>query len=382
MSTEHENRPLSSTQVGAIEHVAEVLAKGELDPNEDDFYDRLCEVVCEVTSLTRAVIFRYDSARRRVRAAGSFRIDVSLFAHDFFTVESAKLARHALETDRVVESTHDLEDQLPVEYVRQLGTTTVVCSPMSARGRWIGVILADRGETAEPMGDAERDLLWILGKTAALASMARVATRQQEKARQLEERIDLAREVHERVIQRLFGVSLALSGDHELDPEARARAAEEVQVALADLRVAIQRPLGRSAAETNTTLAQEIERLARQHPDLGILHEGDGIEVPAALEPLAQSVLAEAVRNAHKHSRPTRVGVRTARTEDTFVPQITNDGVKADSNPHPGMGLRLASFEALQAGGLVEFGNRGDEGWQVRLVVPQAASGEQPGTGR
>jgi signal transduction histidine kinase len=82
-------------------------------------------------------------------------------------------------------------------------------------------------------------------------------------------------------------------------------------------------------------------------------------------------VLAEAVRNAHKHSRPTRVGVRTARTEDTFVPQITNDGVKADSNPHPGMGLRLASFEALQAGGLVEFGNRGDEGWQVRLVVPQ-----------
>ena len=118
-------------------------------------------------------------ARRRVRAAGSFRIDVSLFAHDFFTVESAKLARHALETDRVVESTHDLEDQLPVEYVRQLGTTTVVCSPMSARGRWIGVILADRGETAEPMGDAERDLLWILGKTAALASMARVATRQE-----------------------------------------------------------------------------------------------------------------------------------------------------------------------------------------------------------
>jgi len=192
-----------------------------------------------------------------------------------------------------------------------------------------------------------------------------------EGARQLEERIDLAREVHERVIQRLFGVSLALSGDHELDPEARARAAEEVQVALADLRVAIQRPLGRSAAETNTTLAQEIERLARQHPDLGILHEGDGIEVPAALEPLAQSVLAEAVRNAHKHSRPTRVGVRTARTEDTFVLQITNDGVKADSNPHPGMGLRLASFEALQAGGLVEFGNRGDEGWQVRLVVPQ-----------
>ncbi|MGI8594927.1 MAG: hypothetical protein ACR2ML_11285 [Solirubrobacteraceae bacterium] len=51
--------------------------------------------------------------------------------------------------------------------------------------------------------------------------------------------------------------------------------------------------------------------------------------------------------------------------------QITNDGVRSDSTPHAGMGLRLASFEALQAGGLVEFGNRGDEGWPVRLVVPQ-----------
>ena len=33
------------------------------------------------------------------------------------------------------------------------------------------------------------------------------------------------------------------------------------------------------------------------------------------------------------------------------------------------MGLRLAGFEALQAGGLLEFGAR-DDRWQVRLVVP------------
>jgi hypothetical protein len=33
------------------------------------------------------------------------------------------------------------------------------------------------------------------------------------------------------------------------------------------------------------------------------------------------------------------------------------------------MGLRLAGFEALQAGGLLEFGAH-DGSWQVRLVVP------------
>ncbi len=370
MSGAYENRPLSHPQVAAIELVAEVLAKGELDPNADDFYGRLCEVTCEVTSLTRAVIFRYDAARRRVRAAGSFGIDLSLFGKGFFTVESAPLARRALELDRVIECTDDLERELPVEYVRMLGTTTVICSPMSARGYWVGVILADRGGTAQPMDDAERELLWILGKVAALAAMARVATLQQENAVQLEQRIDLAREVHERVIQRLFGVSLALSGDHELDDVARARCAEEVQVALADLRTALQRPLGRSAAETRTTLAEEIERLALTHPDVGIALDGE-IDVPAALEPLAQSVLAEAVRNAHKHATPTRIGVRTASDENAFVLEVTNDGVGAQTSTPSGMGLRLAGFEALSAGGIIEFGKRAENTWQVRLVVPR-----------
>ncbi len=370
MSGEYENRPLSHPQVAVIERVAEVLAKGELDPNADDFYGLLCEVVCEVTSLSRAVIFRYDAARRRVRAAGSYGIDLSVFAKDFFTVESAPLARRALEVDRVIECTDDLERELPVEYVRLLGTTTVVCSPMSARGYWVGVILADRGGTAQPMDDAESEVLWTLGKVAALASMARVATLQQENAVQLEQRLNLAREIHERVIQRLFGVSLALSAGHALDEESRQRCAEEVQVALADLRTALQRPLGRSAAETRTTLAEEIERLALTHPDVGIALDG-GIDVPPALEPLAQSVLAEAVRNAQKHAKPTRIGVRTASDAEAFVLEVTNDGVGAKASTPAGMGLRLAGFEALSAGGIIEFGKRGTDNWQVRLVVPQ-----------
>ena len=35
-----------------------------------------------------------------------------------------------------------------------------------------------------------------------------------------------------------------------------------------------------------------------------------------------------------------------------------------------GMGLRLAAIEALQLGGLVEFGEREPGTWRVRLAVP------------
>jgi signal transduction histidine kinase len=242
------------------------------------------------------------------------------------------------------------------------------------------VILGDRGGDEATLTDGEREVLWILGKMAALASMARAATRQYERAGQLEARIDLAREVHESVVQRLFGVSLALSGDHVLDDETRQRCAEEIQRALGELRTAMQRPLGRSVAATKTTLGEEVARLRHEHPDLGIEldeptgHAGDGgqqvaIAVPAELEPLAQSVLAEAIRNAHKHANPTRVGVRTEMRSGTFVLEVTNDGVSGQAAGIAGMGLRLAGFEALQAGGLLEFGAR-DDRWQVRLVVP------------
>ncbi|MBV8953352.1 MAG: hypothetical protein JO179_04390 [Solirubrobacterales bacterium] len=49
--------------------------------------------------------------------------------------------------------------------------------------------------------------------------------------------------------------------------------------------------------------------------------------------------------------------------------EITNDGVTSKRR-HAGVGLRLAALEALQSGGIVEFGARDPGTWQVRLVVP------------
>jgi signal transduction histidine kinase len=114
----------------------------------------------------------------------------------------------------------------------------------------------------------------------------------------------------------------------------------------------------------------EVERLARAYPELGVrLEAGSPGEVPEALEPLAQSVLAEAVRNAQKHAEPSQVRVRVAHDDGTFMLEIANDGVIVRPR-QAGMGLRLAAFEALQHGGIVEFGEREPGTWQVRLIVP------------
>ena len=87
------------------------------------------------------------------------------------------------------------------------------------------------------------------------------------------------------------------------------------------------------------------------------------------LEPIAQSVLAEALRNADKHAAPSRVEVNVGRLDGTFFLEVINDGASGSSRG-TGMGLRLAAVEALQVGGVVEFGPDQAGHWRVRLVVP------------
>jgi len=365
-----QSAPQPAYSIAALELLNDVLAQVDGDHGSEEFYSRLAEAVCRLAQMRRAVIFRYDDARRRVHVAGAHGIALDRLTSAEITVESAPVARQALTEDRVIEVLGDRGHQISEEFAELVGEHPVVYVPIVAAGRWLGVIIAEPDHGSAPLNERHRDLLWILGKTLALASTSRIATTVGERARELEERIDFARGIHEGVVQRLFGVSLVLSSEQPLTAEARARCAREVGAALSELRSALQRPLGRSSAPTGTTLRVELNRLCAEHADLGLIVEGPIVDVPATLEPLAQSVLTEAVRNARKHSDARRIVVRTHTREGTLVVEIENDGVPLERVGSTGVGLRLAALEALQSGGLVEFGERAPGTWVVRLVVP------------
>ena len=365
MSSEYPPGPIE-----ALDAFADVLADAEAGASRDAFYGRLCLAICQLASMDRAVIFRYDEALRRVRVAGTHNLDIKLFEDDEVSVDSAPIAREALARDAVIEVASPSADDVPERYRPLIRGGMLVCVPLVAAGRWIGVAICDRASGAA-LSQREQHLLWTLGKTAALASAARIATFEGARARELQHRIDIAREVHERVVQRLFGVSLALDAEGDFPGDARARAAAEIQQALAELKTVVQQPLGRTSRPTGTTLAEEVHRLARTHTKLRIdIDPESRLAVPANIEPLAQSVLRESLRNAQKHASPTQVVVSADTRDGVFVLEVVNDGVNGTGQRSTGMGLRLAAFEALQIGGFVEFGRRDDDKWQVRLVVP------------
>jgi signal transduction histidine kinase len=359
----------------AIELLVAVLSTGDPHLDREGFYSRLADGVARVAGMRRVVIFLFDEATRRVEAAGAYGIELERFADIRIGVELAPDAARALSEDRVIEVSPPARHAIPAEFAHLIGDHPLVYVPIAAGGRWPGLIIAEPLAESPPLDEERRDFLWMLGKVLALASITRIATFFSERTRELQHRMDLARDLHERVVQRLFGVSMALSPRGPLDGTARQRCADELQIALSDLRSAIQRPLGRTPRRTGATLAAELERLAEQPLGFALDIDGAVPEIPSDLEPLAQSVLAEAFRNILKHAQPSRVIVRVRRAESLVVLEVENDGVQSQPPAgSPGVGLRIAALEALQAGGLLEFGRREPGTWQVRLAAPDGVT--------
>jgi GAF domain-containing protein len=175
-----------SQRTDALDVIVELL--GALDGASQsgrDFYNRLCEACCRLGAMERAGLLLYDDARQLVVVVGSHGLEEGMLSELYGTLEETPIAQVALSEDRVVEVTGDLERWVPERYARIGGVETVCCVPVSAAGRWLGVIFADRGGTRFELTDAERDDLWTLGKTAALAASVRIATSQQGRARLL-----------------------------------------------------------------------------------------------------------------------------------------------------------------------------------------------------
>jgi signal transduction histidine kinase len=358
-------------RAGTVEVLVGLLAELDAATESGVFYDRVCRAVCSLTSMKRAALLLHDSTYRAVIPMGAHGIDPELVQRIEGTLDEAPIARQALEEDHVVVVSGDLSEHLPPRYAELTSDdSTITCTPIAAARRWLGVIFADRDGEVFELDDGERETMLTLGRLAALTASVEHSTEQREHERRLSERVELTRELHENAIQRLFGVCLALGSEHVLSPAEQRRCQEELRSVVHDLRRALTRPVLPPKSARKTTLAQVLERLLKRRPEIELNWE-DGVEVPADLEPLAQSVLAEALRNADRHSEPSRIEIEVASDGDTFSLAVENDGAgDGRATRGGGLGLRLAALEALRYEGLVEFGAAAGDRWRIRLVVP------------
>ncbi len=350
-------------------------------PGSRPFYDGICEAACRLTSMRRALLLLYDPDRGLVVPEGSHGVSPDLVALFYGSLDETPIAQRAIAEDRVID-VHDVRGLVPERYADMPAVTSVACAPVAAGERPLGIILADRDGEEFELTESERQTLWMLGKLAAVAASARSVTAQQERSRALAEGVRLAREVHEQVMQRLFGVSLALGSAQELTAAERRRCAAELEAALSELRDALSRPLA-PAGPSGATLRGELDRLGDHYKDIPLsVTWREGAALPDEFEPLAASALAEALRNAEKHAAPSRIEIAVGVADGVFSLEVRNDGVAAgprrgagEGIRGTGMGLHLATIELMQHGGVVEYGPEGEDHWRTRLLLPTGGSG-------
>ena len=194
------------------------------------------------------------------------------------------------------------------------------------------------------------------------------------------ERARIARELHDSISQDLFSLRLLAGGLRRALPagsplyprvEAMERTVSgtlhEMQALLLELRPVALREAG---------LLPALDELCRTYRDrLGIAFEADlePIRLDPAAEPAVLRVVQEAMANAVKHARPSRVVLRVRDGgEGQAVLSICDDGTGFDparAAERHGMGLDLMRERVAELGGELRLESAPGQGTTVRITL-------------
>jgi signal transduction histidine kinase len=190
------------------------------------------------------------------------------------------------------------------------------------------------------------------------------------------ERRRIGWELHDSAKQRIHAAQLVLSslaGGEDRAEEPRLR------IALDELEQAV-RDIDASLTELRTSLGgQRLEEaVARRAAELQAV-SGIAIDVHGETPPLptfvavhAYRVACEAVVNAVRHARPTRVDVDVAVRDGRLELSVTDDGIglPPDASSGSSTGLRSMEVRARTLGGALRVGAAQGGGTRIELSAP------------
>jgi signal transduction histidine kinase len=198
----------------------------------------------------------------------------------------------------------------------------------------------------------------------------------------IDERMRIAREVHDVVGHSLVAITLqARAGLRRLSrsPERVAEALREIEglaaQALDETRTAvatIRSDADGSPPQRQPTLADLpglIQSMRGSDLDIDLTVDRTAHDLPTGLQSAAYRIVQESLSNVAKHARSAHAAVRLGRNGEMFVIEITDDGATAAIGDE-GSGLRGMRERAEQYGGSLKAGPAPAGGWRVGATFP------------
>ena len=259
-----------------------------------------------------------------------------------------------------------------------------VGTPIILRGETLGnLYLTEKQGAPEFTADDEAALLTLAAQAAIAIENARLYA-QEARVATLEERNRIRMDLHDGVMQQLYGVGLLLEDVAErLDEEPEHsknqiwRSIDRLNAAIADLRGYV---IGLKPLEAaNQPLEQSLALLAEQARSNALLdvdvdiRSGTAQGLDRQRAEATYYIAADALGNIARHARARHAAVRFFRENGVVVLEISDDGVGFDYEAAvSGHGLGNMRERAFAVGGTLRVESRPGHGARVRLELPTA----------
>ena len=267
------------------------------------------------------------------------------------------------------------------------GVPTVVV-PLRYAGEDLGTLEVVR---SGGFGQTEQELLDRWAAQAAVAVHTVLLARESRRARELvvvareEERRRLRRDLHDGVGPSVAALALQVETARDLateDPEAAAgllaRLAPRINAVVADVRALVHelRPPTLDELGLAAAVRELAARLSGGDAEVDVLAEDLG-PLPAAVEVATYRIVGEAVANAVRHARATRVVVEMRCESDMLCAAVRDDGRGIPDQPGVGLGLASMRARSEELGGTFAVAS-GPSGTTVTVRLPLGMPADEP----
>jgi GAF domain-containing protein len=361
----------------ALRRVATLVARG-VPPEE--VFAAVAEEVGRLLAAGYAHLGRYDPDRTLTTVAAWGAATVGFPVDSRRVLDGMNLGTLVLDTGRPARIDHYADASGPVgAAAREAGLRSAVATPIIVEGRLWGLIAA--GSILEhPMpADTEARLASFTELVATavanadsraklMASRARIVAAADETRRRIE------RDLHDGTQQRL--VSLGLAARTAAADVAAGRGdpgAELSRIAagLADAAAELQE-VSRGihpAILSERGLGPALRTLARRSAvpvDLDLAAEG---RYPEPVEVAAYYVASEALANAMKHARASRLEMSLATRQGSLLLSVRDDGI-GGADPASGSGLAGLTDRVEALGGSIHLESAAEAGTHIAVDLP------------
>lgn len=358
------------------------LSAALLSSSTGTSFDLIAGRILDLPDIDKVTVLLPDEPAGAMRVAAARGPDEAELRGTLFPA-AGTCAGDALDTGRVAARPREAEAHDPARVMADGVVGAVIAAPLETRGRLFGLLCAARNPDRARFTATEVESFSDLASRTAIALELAHAREESQRALLADDRRRIARDLHDHVIQQLFGTGLTLqavasSVSGESEAQRLRESIDHLDDAISQIRTVVFALSQREGSLRHRIIDVVAELCATLTRPPAIRFSGPVDH--AVTGPLAEEVVGvtrELLSNAIRHANADRMSVDVAVRDESLTVVVTDDGIGIGEPDHRS-GLRNLDEKAGRRGGsFVVDSQPGTTAARWSVPIPRDGGGER-----